>query len=1572
MAVVLPDWLDTALDIVGIAWPNVDEDAYRDMAVSLREFAEDVDDDGHAANLHVQRLLSSGSGEALTALSTHWDKVKGKQGDIAGAARIIADALDAAAGVIEAMKYACIGHLSAMIAQAGISLAAAPFTFGLSTLISAGTITATRTLVKQLIKEAGEEAVGYIMAALTEPAVSAIENVAADLAVQIGANALGLQNGIDTGQAVRAGQDGFQEGVTTGQDSLRLASASGGPGPGSLGGLIGDLGIDHAEHDRATGRLFTVGDSVSGRTSTRLNTARGHHSRTRGRDSIAEIIDPIADRAIATLGKASKDYGDHLGGSLSQGIRRNSTDQHNRDVDIRDRIHRIGGGDGDDGRGGDTRTRPASAGDVPGQARERSVALADRNCKTDPVDMASGEMVLPQTDLALPGVLPLVLRRTHISGYRYGHCFGASWASTLDERLEMVGSGAVYCREDGSVLFYPHLPTDTETGGDTAADTSGVLPLEGDRLPLTLSARTALGDTTYSVTDPHSGLVRHFTGSPYRSGGLYWLEEIEDRNGNAVRIGRGDHGLPDTVVHDGGYRVRVAHDTALVRVTGLAVETPEGPVSVASFGYDSMGSLTEVSGARDVPLRFTYDDEHRVTSWTDRNGHTYRYVYDAAGRVVETVGPDGALSSRFSYDPEARVTRFTDSTGARTVTRFNPLGQTIAETDARGHTVLFTWDRHDRLLSRTDELGNTAAFRYDERGDLVTMVLPDGRTASADYDERHLPLRVTGPDGSEWRQSFDERGNRLSVTAPDGTSTTFTHDATGAPATVTFPNGVTERRVSDPAGLTLSATDPAGATYTLRRDAFGRPVESVDPAGSVTRLEWTTDGLLSRRTAPDGAVESWTWDEEGNCLSYTDVLGATARFEYTWFDLLRARTGVDGARHEFTYDTELRVTGVRNPQGREWTYTYGATGLTVSETDFDGRTTRYEHDAAGRRTAKAGPHGHRVTFAYDALGNLVEKDSAGLVTRFTYDDGDRLTRAESPQSVLTLERDATGRLLTETVDGHTMRYGYDAGGELVSRTTPTGVVTRYAYDGAGHRTRVETDGHALDQTHDALGRELTRSFGDPARPVTLASTWDAAGRLTAQTVSTAHRTLRSRAFGYRADGLLTSATDHRTGLTARFDLDPLGRPLGITLGDWSERYGYDSTGNQTSAHWPDAAGHPESRGERTYDGTRLVSAGGLRYAYDEAGRVVLRQQKRLSRKPDTWRYTWDAEDRLTSCTTPDGTLWRYTYDAIGRRTAKHRMAPDGTTVLSTVRFSWDDTRLAEQSDSATGTTLTWDHEGYRPIAQTERRTTGDTDSRFFAIVTDLVGTPTELVDESGDIAWYNRSTIWGLTAWNRDATAYTPLRFPGQYADPETGLHYNVHRHYDPATGRYLSSDPLGLAPAPNPATYVTNPATWMDPEGLIAKGCTERGGWYGGMLPANVRADGTAFPQPMEVNHIPPKAAWKNVVEPGFYIANRPHKKQKVNNGPAIRMERADHKQLNSTGNDLVAQAWHQWQRELIAQGKLTEAMRMDIDDIKHKFPGQYDDHIRDMVHSLKDNKNFQDMLTTRGWTVDETELLR
>ncbi|GDY34054.1 HNH/endonuclease VII fold putative polymorphic toxin [Gandjariella thermophila] len=160
-------------------------------------------------------------------------------------------------------------------------------------------------------------------------------------------------------------------------------------------------------------------------------------------------------------------------------------------------------------------------------------------------------------------------------------------------------------------------------------------------------------------------------------------------------------------------------------------------------------------------------------------------------------------------------------------------------------------------------------------------------------------------------------------------------------------------------------------------------------------------------------------------------------------------------------------------------------------------------------------------------------------------------------------------------------------------------------------------------------------------------------------------------------------------------------------------------------------------------------------------------------------------------------------------------------MVEQVDFVWDGTTLAEQTAWEPGgaRVTTWEHDGLRPATQTERTWWRDApqawvDERFYAIVTDLVGTPSELVDDLGAVAGHARSTLWGTTTWTGDS-AGTPLRFPGQYHDPETGLNYNYFRYYDPETARYATLDPLGLAPSPNPNTYVHNPHTWTDPLGL-------------------------------------------------------------------------------------------------------------------------------------------------------------
>jgi RHS repeat-associated protein len=256
-----------------------------------------------------------------------------------------------------------------------------------------------------------------------------------------------------------------------------------------------------------------------------------------------------------------------------------------------------------------------------------------------------------------------------------------------------------------------------------------------------------------------------------------------------------------------------------------------------------------------------------------------------------------------------------------------------------------------------------------------------------------------------------------------------------------------------------------------------------------------------------------------------------------------------------------------------------------------------------------------------------------------------------------------------------------------------------------------------------------------------------------------------------------------------------------------------------SAAWPGA--DAEVAGPRSFRGTRLEQAGRVSFRYDAEGRVVQRVRRRLSGRPETWQYEWNASDQLVAVTTPSGDRWRYVYDAFGRRVSK--IGPG-----EQVDFAWDGVTLVEEvRHSVVGvSSTTWDHCGLRPVTARHRwRAAGqaEVDERFFAIVTDLVGAPTELLSsDDGAVVGQARRSLWGRTVWTG---ASTPLLFPGQYVDDESGLAYNLHRYYDPDTARYLSQDPLGLAPAPNPAAYVHNPLTWADPLGLNPCGPQPPGG---------------------------------------------------------------------------------------------------------------------------------------------------
>ncbi|HEY3478491.1 MAG TPA: RHS repeat-associated core domain-containing protein, partial [Streptomyces sp.] len=457
-----------------------------------------------------------------------------------------------------------------------------------------------------------------------------------------------------------------------------------------------------------------------------------------------------------------------------------------------------------------------------------------------------------------------------------------------------------------------------------------------------------------------------------------------------------------------------------------------------------------------------------------------------------------------------------------------------------------------------------------------------------------------------------------------------------------------------------------------------------------------------------------------------------------------------------------------------------------------------------------------ITLERDSVGRVVRRSSTDEVAVFTYDAADRMISAANAHSEVRFTYDALGRVLSESINGRVVHFRYDALGRRVARRTPSGAESVVGYRTAARPATMVTAGRTLRFGYDAAGRETVRTLVNGAGPVAeLRQDWTPTGQLAAQTVLRGPDTVQRREYGYLPDGYLAGVSDLISG-PRTLDVDPAGRVRAVRGPRWQENYDYDVTGAVTGAGW---SGAPEASGPRAYAGTLLTAAGPTGYTHDGEGRVVTRE-----RGGQRWTYEWSAENRLTGVRTPDGTVWRYRYDPFGRRIAKQRLDATGA-VAEQVDFAWDGQLPAEQVHSGPGrppVATVWEYApGERlPLTQTERVLGSGTADRFHAIVSDLVGAPAELVDDTGALAGHLHTALWGPVV-SAGGTASTPLRFPGQYHDPETGLHYNRYRYYDPETGRYLSHDPLGLTPAPDSLAYVGNPTAMVDPLGLAPQRTT-------------------------------------------------------------------------------------------------------------------------------------------------------
>jgi RHS repeat-associated protein len=732
-----------------------------------------------------------------------------------------------------------------------------------------------------------------------------------------------------------------------------------------------------------------------------------------------------------------------------------------------------------------------------------------------------------------------------------------------------------------------------------------------------------------------------------------------------------------------------------------------------------------------------------------------------------------------------------------------------------GSTQLYThqYNGFGNTINMVDPAGRTFSYEYAENGiDLLeTRQTRAGQSellSVITYNAQHLPLTSTDAAGQTTTYTYNVRGQVLTRTNAKDETTTYDYDANGYLKSVGGPlSGVSTTFTYDSVGRVLTKTDESGYTLTFDYDALDR----------LTKITYP-DAI----TNPDGTLRPPTFEQ----------------FTYTHLDLIETQDRA-GRKTTFEYDSIRQMRKRTEPLNRVTLFQWCKCGALKSLTDPMGRTTTWRHDIQGRVQAKSYADGSMVTYLYENNNSRLSQrmDEKLQVTQYDYNRDDTLRRISYNNA---------------TVATPSVAFAYDASySRLRSMTDGTGT-TQYSYVpisappslGAGQLASVDgpLPNDAITFSYDELGRRVSTAINGVASSVV----YDAAGRIIT----------RTNALGvfnntYEGASFRKSSQSYPNGQTVEFDyagnlqdqhLEKITNKMGNTpISEFI--YGYDVPKGRITS-WSQQVGTqtPSIYGFDYDDANQLksasVSEGGnvvkaFVYSYDPASNRLTEQvgtttqqfsynalNELTSVEGDTGldaTYQWDAEHRLISVTSGNHNT-EFIYDGLGRRVGIRQLVSGAE--VSNRRFVWCDNEICEERTPAGIVSKRFFLEGMKVES-------GATAGPYF-YSRDHLGSIRELIDSDGNLRARYSYDPFGrriLLTGNVDGD----FGFAGMFWTPEASLNLTMFRAYDPATGRWLSRDPLEdaeIEEGHNLYTYVrNNPVNLIDPFGLCCED-EERSFW--------------------------------------------------------------------------------------------------------------------------------------------------